>query len=203
MNYWVHRFGHGKRSPEFNDALDLPAMCHLLEGRNCLTVGWHSFSDRTGNGYNPDIVNAVGRGDSDQVKQLMLAQGIDLPWAQSLIRFTKMQIGDIVVVLPNKEYVPYFFVVEIKSTAKSILNSSPAMTTPFNIGGVDYRFSPMKGWTRTPQSTVFDVGFFHEVELLKVRLPRDLIGDIFNHVRSTNSPVNDVSRQQVIDSLIP
>ena len=89
-----------------------------------------------------------------------------------LVNFTKMTSGDIVVVLPNKDYFPYFFVVGIVSThAKSILNS--------------------------PQD------IFHEVKILADKLPRDLIGGMFNHVRSTNSPVYDVSKIKYIESLIP
>ena len=102
-----------------------------------------------------------------------------------LVNFTKMTSGDIVVVLPNKDYFTDFFVVGIVSThAKSILNS------PQN-----------SGWSRNSES--FDVGFFHEVKILADKLPRDLIGGMFNHVRSTNSPVYDVSKIKYIESLIP
>ena len=202
--YWVHRFGHGRRSKEFNDDLDIPAMCQLLKDKNCLTVGWLCFASTTEN-YNPDIVNAVENGNADKVMNLMLNAGITRGWARSLVNFTKMQVGDIVVVLPNKDYFPYFFVVEIKDSAKSILNSPPNMTTPFNVNGFDYNFSSNSGWSRSfgnEKNERFDVGFFHEVEILTDSLPRDLIGHTFDYVRSTNSPVHDVSTQQYIESFI-
>ena len=196
--YWVHRLGRGRRSKEFNDSLDILAMCSLLTDRNCLTVGWLGFSN------NQNIVNAVESGNANQVMNLMLNEGITEGWARSLVNFTKMTSGDIVFVLPNKDYFPYFFVVEILSThAKSTLNSPQNMTVNFNINSVAYNFSTNSGWTRTPQSTAFDVGFFHEVKILADKLPRKLIGDMFNYVRSTNSPVYDVSKQNYIESLIP
>lgn len=196
--YWVHRFGRGRRSKEFNDSLDISAMCYLLEKRNCLTVGWLCFSD------NQNIVNAVESGNTSQVMNLMLNEGITGSWAKSLINFTKMTSGDIAVVLPNKNYFPYFFVVEIVSThAKSILNSPQNMTANFNINSLDYNFSANSGWTRMPRNTAFDVGFFHEVKIWADKLPRDLIGSMFNHFRSTNSPVYDVSKQKYIENLIP
>ena len=207
--YWVHRFGRGRRSKEFNDSLDILAMCSLLTDRNCMTVGWLSFTSTTEN-YNPNIVNAVEVGNDNQVKNLMLNAGrnlnppiqINAGWARSLVNFTKMKSGDIVVVLPNKEIFPYFFIVEIISAnAKSILNSPQNMTANFNINGVDFSFSLNSGWSRLSER--FDVGFFHEVKILADKLPRNLIGNRFNYVRSTNSPVYDVSRIQYIDSLIP
>ena len=119
-----------------------------------------------------------------------------------LVNFTKMTSGDIAVVLPNKDYFPYFFVVGIVSThAKSILNSPQNMTANFNVNSVDYNFSPNSGWSRNSER--FDVGFFHEVKIWAYELPRDLIGGMFNHVRSTNSPVYDVSKIKYIESLIP
>lgn len=176
-------------------------MCSLLTDRNCMTVGWLSFTSTTEN-YNPNIVNAVEVGNDNQVKNLMLNEGIDGDWARSLVNFTKMKSGDIVVVLPNKEIFPYFFIVEIISAnAKSILNSPQNMTANFNINGVDFSFSLNSGWSRLSER--FDVGFFHEVKILADKLPRNLIGNRFNYVRSTNSPVYDVSRIQYIDSLIP
>ena len=204
--YWVHRFGHGPRRRTFQYFLDVSAMYYLLKEKHCLTVGWLGFSDTTSNDYNPDIVNAVETGNPDQVMKLMLDAGknwtppIDSGWANSLVYFTKMQPGDIVVVLPNKDCVPYFFVAEIKSAAKSILKSPSNMTSPFKVSGVDFSFSSSSGWTRNED--VLDVGFFHEVELLTKELPRDLIGGMFNSYRRTNSPINDVSKQQYIDSLI-
>ena len=211
MNYWIHRFGLGnvETGDIYLAGIELQAACYLLEERNCLTVGWHGFSDTTDSDYKPNLVNAVERVDFNQVKRLMLAEGISLAWAQSLIRFTKMSVGDIVVVLPYKtDAVDEFFIVEIKSTAKSILNSPATMTQPFTVGGsFDYTFDSSSGWHCSQnvhhRNGRLDVGFFHEVEVLLKHSPRDEMSQRFGYVRSTNSPVKDVSRQRYIYEWIP
>ena len=205
--YWVHRFGRADKKGEatYLDEIELQAACYLLEKRNCLTVGWKCYSTFTED-YQQNIVDAVEKGDFVSVKSLMLAKGINLGWARSLINFTKMQVGDIVVVLPYKtDAVDEYFIVEIKSGAKGILNSPTRMTKPFTVSGFDFAFDSRAGWqySHLGGTTRLDVGFFHEVKILVKDSPRSKVSNMFSYVRSTNSPVNDVSKQRYIDGLIP
>ena len=203
--YWVHRFGRGKNGG-YLDEIELQAACYLLEKRNCLTVGWKGYSTFPED-YQPNIVDAVEKGDSVSVKSLMLAKGINLGWARSLINFTKMQVGDIVVVLPYKtDAVDEYFIVEIKSGAKGILNSPASMTPPFTQGsGFDFAFDSRAGWqySHLGGTTRLDVGFFHEVKVLVKDSPRSKVSNMFSYVKSTNSPVKDGTRRQYINGLIP
>ncbi|MBQ3441759.1 MAG: hypothetical protein IJG33_00800 [Selenomonadaceae bacterium] len=206
--YWVHRFGRGsvERNEIYLDEIELQATCYLLEERNCLTVGWKCYSTFTED-YQPNIVDAVEKGDFVSVKSLMLAKGINLGWARSLINFTKMKPGDIVVVLPYEtESVNEYFIVEIKSGAKGILKSPANMIHPFTVSGFDFAFDSRAGWqySHRGETTRLDVGFFHEVEVLVKDSPRNIMSDMFNYVRSTNAPVKDDNwRQKEIKSLIP
>lgn len=209
--YRVHRFGRGENEEtgtRYLDEIELQAACHLLEKRNCLTVGWKCYSTLTED-YQPNIVDAVENGDFNSVKSLMLAKGINLGWARSLINFTKMQIGDIVVVLPYKtNAVDKYFIVKIKSDAKGILNSPANMTQPFTVSGFDFAFDSRAGWQYSPygETRRLDVGFFHEAEIL-TEGSRSVVSGMFSYVRSTNAPVKDntpngVERRRYIDSLI-
>ena len=206
--YWVHRFGRGgvERNEIYLDEIELQATCYLLEKRNCLTVGWKCYSTFTED-YQSNIVDAVEKGDFALVKSLMLAKGINRGWAQSLVNFTKMKPDDIVVVLPYKtDVVNEYFIVEIKSSAKGILNSPANMTKPFTpVNGFDFAFDSRAGWqySHLGETTRLDVGFFHEVEILVKGFPRNDVSDMFSYVRSTNAPVKDDNwRQAEIKSLI-
>jgi hypothetical protein len=80
------------------------------------------------------------------------------------------------------------------------------MTAPFNImGRFNYTFDSNCGWQRSYNDSKYrlDVGFFHEVEVLVEDSPREIVSGKFSHVRSTNSPVNDVYRQREIYKLLP
>ena len=206
--YWVHRFGRGENGGYLN-GIELQAACYLLEERNCLTVGWLRFSDKKSSGYNSNIVNAVETKNPNQVMNLMLDAGknwepkpITRGWARSLVNFTKMTPDDTVVVLPYEiDAVDEYFVVKIKSDAKSILNSPPNMTQSFTVNGFNYTFDSDSGWQGSIRP--LDVGFFHEVEVLVKGSPRKAISDTFRYVRSTNAPVNDVSKQRYIESFKP
>ena len=210
--YWVHRFGRGENGGYLN-GIELQAACYLLEERNCLTVGWLRFSDKKSSGYNSNIVNAVETKNPNQVMNLMLDAGknwepkpITRGWARSLVKFTKMTPDDTVVVLPYEiDAVDEYFVVKIKYGAKGILNSPTSMTKPFTVSGFDFAFDSRAGWqySHLGGTTRLDVGFFHEVKVLVKDSPRSKVSNMFSYVRSTNSPVNDVSKQRYIDGLIP
>ena len=206
--YWVHRFGRAdkKGKATYLDEIELQAACYLLEERNCLTVGWKCYSTFTED-YQQNIVDAVEKGDFALVKSLMIAKGINRGWAQSLLNFTKMKPGDIVVVLPYEtDDVNEYFIVEIKSGAKGILKSPANMTPTFTVSGFDFAFDSRAGWQYSHRggTTRLDVGFFHEVKVLLKDSPRNVMSDIFRYVRSTNAPVKDDNwRQAEIKSLIP
>ena len=193
--YWAHRFGVKLKQ-------QIIVLCHLIEHRNCLTIGWYKYVNPNKPSYNPDLTDAVNSGDIDKVKSLAEELKIGDGDRDSLINFMKMQADDIVLVLPSKPFFPDIYIVKIKSPAKSILQAPESMQKKFiTISGEQVNFDPTTGFKYFIDGEDIYAGFFHEVEVLK-KLPYRYFNLSFTF-KTANIPIVDVSQQQYIDSLIP
>ena len=186
--YWGHRFGK---------AMPVDIMCILLK-KGYLTTGWNCYSNTNSQLYDPAIVDAVEIGDFDKVHSLMKQNGINLARSKNLINFTEMTCDDIVIVLPAKNIEPYFYVVKIKSVnAKSILKIPSVMHTLNNLIILD----PCEGFKFDPTSHVYDIGFFHEVEVLDKK-PRNSLNGINDSFPNTNIKYRD-NQIYIYDNYVP
>ena len=186
--YWGHRFGK---------AMPVDIMCSLLK-KGCLTTGWNCYSNTKSQLYNPAIVAAVELGDFNKVHLLMRQNGVNFARSKNLINFTEMTCGDIVIVLPARKSEPYFYVVRVKSAnAKSILKIPPALHTLNNFVTLD----TCEGFKFIPTSHIFDIGFFHEVEILDKK-PRSSLSGVNDSFPNTNIKYHD-NQSYIYDNYIP
>lgn len=201
--YWIHRIGRGVDNTY---AIHFDALWHLLTDKKCLTIGWQCLVDDAA------VVNAVTAHNPAQVDIEMKACGIHSSERVGLKNFSQFMAGDIVVVLPIPEYEENFLVVEIKSSAQSILNIPPVKQTPFTVNtlepsGRTIDFNPHDGFFYVADNSPMDAGFFCEVEILQ-SLPRasmsPLLKTLCDNVLTANAPVPNVAnRQHIYDTLIP
>lgn len=187
--HWIHR--NGIRDHFY-------ATWDLLDQKSLLNIGWQCLIK------NPEIVSAIESNDQEKLRQLNIRD--------VLRNFAQMTSGDIVIVLPIREFDPRLFVVKIKSSrAISALHLSSKFQSGFVTQGLDDKFEKVNFnldsgfyYGNDPNDFV-DAGFFHEVEIL-ARFLRDSMSqemqDLFRF-QQTNLKIYDPQKQQIIFDSLP
>ena len=187
--HWIHR--NGIRDHFY-------ATWDLLDQKSLLNIGWQCLIK------NPEIVSAIESNDQEKLRQLNIRN--------VLKNFAQMTSGDIVIVLPIREFDPRLFVVKIKSSrAISALHLSSKFQSGFVTQGLDDKFEKVNFnldsgfyYGNDPNDFV-DAGFFHEVEIL-ARFLRDSMSqemqDLFRF-QQTNLKIYDPQKQQIIFDSLP
>ena len=194
--YWIHRIGRGVDNTY---AIHFDALWYLLKERHCLTIGWHYVAN------NKALVAAVENHNSAQVNKLLQKEGEYPQETRGLVNFSQFKVGDIVAVLPISEYEENFCVVEIKSSAQSILKVTDDMKGKYSVNllepsGRNIDFKSDTGFVYVADNKPVEAGFFCRVDVLKV-LPLSSRSNEFkilcDNVKSTNAPLTNYNSTMI------
>ena len=175
-NYWLHRISNewGVAKP-------------LLD-KGYLTIGWQYIMSISP-ALRDCIVNRHGEGFEPLMKELKVSYRSR--WC--LYRFANFKPGDIVVV---PLYDKCFAIVEVESSAKSILDLPTEIVSEFN--NINLSVDGLVNATDADNTRIIDIGFFVKVKTPVKIIPRSFADDKLQmrmKIRQTNALIDDLIKE--------